>query len=159
TAAARLLGLRRPSGSAGVLLAYLPCAEEDSMANEVREALVLVAIQEGKIDPALIRALDDKLPIRRQTAAESICQAGSCEDRSLVKKLWKDTDSQGRWRGAVALGGVGDKDAGSCLITLLDQLPLEQAIGAEDFLGQLAGNNAPKAGEGEDAETRRKHKE
>jgi HEAT repeat protein len=159
TAAARLLGLRRPAGSAGVLLAYLPCAEEDSMANEVRDALTRVAIQEGKIDPALIKALDDKLALRRQTAAESICHAGSADDRALVKKLLNDPNSEVKLRVALALAGAREKDAIPSLIALLDQLPLDQVGEAEDYLRQLAGDNAPKVAEGEDAETRRKHKE
>jgi HEAT repeat protein/outer membrane protein assembly factor BamB len=159
TAAARLLGMRRPPGAASVLLAYLPCAEEDSMTNEVRDALTRVAVQDGKIDPALIQALDDKHALRRYTAAEAICQSGNAEDRTKIKKLLDDRDIQVKLRVALALGAVREKEAVGSLIGMLDQLPLDQVAEAEDFLRQLAGDNAPKPAEGEEAEARRKHKE
>jgi len=159
TAAARILGLRRPAGAGGVLLAYLPCAEEEAMANEVRDALARVAIQDGKLDPALIRALDDKLALRRITAAEAICQSGSAEDRTAVRKLLNDADATVRLRAALALAGAKDKEAVPALIALLDQLPADQAGEAEDFLRQIAGDSAPKSSAGDDAESRRKFKE
>jgi hypothetical protein len=159
TAAARLLGLRRPAGAAAVLLAYLPCTEDDAMTGEVRDALTRVAIHEGKLDPALLRALDDKLAIRRLTAAEAICQAGTAEDRAAVRKLLNDADPNVKLRAGLALGGARDKEAIASLIGLLDQLSVEQAAEAEDFLRQLAGDAGPKPAAGDDAETRRKYKE
>lgn len=159
TAAARLLGLRRPPGAAGVLLAYLPCTEEDAMAGEVRDALTRVAIQDGKLDPAVLRALDDKLAVRRLTAAEAICQVSGPEERAAVRKLLNDADPVVKLRVALALAGARDKEAIGSLIGMLDQLPPDQAGEAEDFLRQLAGDAAPKAAAGEDAEARRKHKE
>jgi hypothetical protein len=61
-------------------------------------------------------------------------------------------------RVALALAGAKDKEAIASLIGMLDELPAELAVEAEDFLQQLAGDAAPKAA-GEDAEARRKHKE
>jgi hypothetical protein len=159
TAAARLLGLRRPPGASAVLLAYLPCAEEDAMANEVRDALTRAAIQDGKLDPALLRALDDKLAVRRITAAEAICQAGSAEDRAAVRKLLNDSDANVKLRVALALAGAKDKEAIGSLIALLDQLPVDQAGEAEDFLRQVAGDAAPQQAAGDDPDSRRKHRE
>jgi HEAT repeat protein len=159
TAAARLIGLRRTPGAAEVLLAYLPCSEEDAMAGEIRDALVRVAVQDGKLDAALLRALDDKLTIRRIAAAEAICRAGSAEDRAAVRKLLNDSDATVKGRVALALAGAKDKEAVASLIGMLDQLPGELAVEAEDFLQQLAGDAAPKSPAGEDADSRRKHKE
>lgn len=66
-AAVRLVGWKRPAGAAKVLLDYLPAADEP-VAREVRAALVAVAQREGKPDPDLVRALDDKDPIQREAA-------------------------------------------------------------------------------------------
>jgi HEAT repeat protein len=159
TAAARLLGMRRPPGAAGVLLAYLPCAEEESMTSEVRDALTRVAVHDGKLDPAMVQALDDKHPLRRYSAAEAICQAGGAGDRTVIKKLLNDRDVQVKLHVALALGAAREKEAVASLIDILDQLPLEQVGEAEDFLRQIAGDNSPKPAESEEAAARRKHKD
>jgi HEAT repeat protein len=159
TAAARLVGLRRPPGAAEVLLAYLPCAEEDAMAGEVREAIGRVARPNGKLDSALVRALDDRLPLRRTTAIDVICQAARPEERTVVRKLLNDPEPAVRLRVALALAGACEKDAVPILISLLDQLPTAQAGEAEDFLRSIAGDNPPQTASGEDPETRRKCRE
>jgi hypothetical protein len=66
-AAVRLLGWKRPAGAAQVLLNYLPVADEP-VAREVRAALVAVAQRDGKPGPDLLRALDDKEPVKREAA-------------------------------------------------------------------------------------------
>src|SRR5207245_742394 len=47
-AAARLVAARKPEGATDVLLAFVPSAENDSVAEEVRSALVAVGVHEGK---------------------------------------------------------------------------------------------------------------
>src|SRR5262249_40263233 len=69
-AAARALARRKPAGAADVLLGYLPVAENEAVAEEVRKSLVAVAVRDGKPEPALRAALADKLPARRAVAAE-----------------------------------------------------------------------------------------
>ncbi len=66
-AAVRLVGWKRPAGAARVLLDYLPAADEP-VAREVRAALVAVAQRDGKPDPDLVRALDDKDAVKREAA-------------------------------------------------------------------------------------------
>jgi hypothetical protein len=66
-AAVRLIGWRRPAGAAKVLLDYLPAADEP-VAREVRAALVALAPRDGKPDPDLVKALDDKDPVKREAA-------------------------------------------------------------------------------------------
>ena len=66
-AAVRLLGLRGPDGAAEALLALLPGAEE-GIAEEARAALVVLAQRPEGPDAALLRALDDKEPSRRDAA-------------------------------------------------------------------------------------------
>lgn len=55
TAAARTIGRLKPPGAAGVLLAYLPAADDEAVADEVREALAAVAVAGGRPDPAAAR--------------------------------------------------------------------------------------------------------
>src|SRR5262245_37229992 len=68
-AAARLLAQRRPDGAAEALLAYLPCADDEVVVEEVKAALAAVAVRDGKPDPVLVRALQDPNSLRRATAA------------------------------------------------------------------------------------------
>jgi hypothetical protein len=74
-AAVRLLAVRAPDGAAEALLALLPGAEE-AIADEIREALVLLAQRPGGPDPALVRALDDKDPARRDAARAALGKDG-----------------------------------------------------------------------------------
>jgi len=74
-AAVRLLAARAPDGAAEALLALLPGAEE-AVADDVREALVVLARRPGGPDPALVRALDDKDPARREAARAALGKDG-----------------------------------------------------------------------------------
>src|SRR5947209_4641300 len=78
-AAARTLGARKPAGAAEVLLDYLPNAPGEGVVDEVCGALAAVALSGGKPDPALLKALDDKLPARRAAAAVALVRAGARE--------------------------------------------------------------------------------
>lgn len=71
-AAARLLAVRKPAGAAEVLLNYLPSAADEVVAREVRAALTTVAVSDGKPDKAVLAALDDKDPHKREAAAEAL---------------------------------------------------------------------------------------
>jgi hypothetical protein len=64
----RLIAQRRPEGSVQGLLAYLPSAPDEEVAQEVRTALLAVAFHDGKPDPALAQARQDKDPARRAAA-------------------------------------------------------------------------------------------
>src|SRR5262249_5166046 len=61
-AAVRLLGARRPAGTAEVLLAYLPHAENDQVLEQARIVLISVAYDKGAPAAALIKALEDAHP-------------------------------------------------------------------------------------------------
>ncbi len=68
----RLVAYRKPEGAAGVLLDYLSSAADEAVARETRMALAAVARHDGKPDPELTRALDDKDPTRRAAAAAAL---------------------------------------------------------------------------------------
>ncbi|HEY7153405.1 MAG TPA: HEAT repeat domain-containing protein [Gemmataceae bacterium] len=158
-AAARLIGQRRPRGTAEALLDFLPFAEDDSVIEEIRLALASVAHPDGKPDPALLKALRDKSPIRRALALDALCQNGlnaAILEAVPLRKLLQDPKSSVRLRAALTLARARDAQAISTLIALLAELPLEQASQAEDFLSELAGEQAPKTALGEDDASRKK---
>lgn len=155
-AAVRLLALRKPAGAAEALLAYAPLATDDAMATEIHTALAALAVRDGKLEPALVAALADRLPLRRAVAAEVVGRDGRDEDRALVRPLLRDRDADVRLRAALVLAGARDKEAVPVLIALLTDLPAGAAEQAEDFLRQLAGDHAPEVALGEDAAGRRK---
>jgi HEAT repeat protein len=158
-AAARLLSQRRPPGTTEALLTFLPLAEDEGVVEEIRLALVTVAYADDKPDPALLQALQDQAPIRRGLAIDSLCQNGippSLMGRFPLRKLLQDPQPSVRLRAGLALVRGHDAKAVSTLITLLTELPLDLARQAEDYLAELAGDNAPKALLGTDAATRKK---
>ncbi|HZY85230.1 MAG TPA: hypothetical protein VFE78_10395 [Gemmataceae bacterium] len=69
-AAVRLIALRKPAGAVKVLLDYLPAADE-SVAQDVGAALVALGQRDGKADPELLKALEDKSP-KRQAVARGV---------------------------------------------------------------------------------------
>ncbi|HXG12587.1 MAG TPA: HEAT repeat domain-containing protein [Gemmataceae bacterium] len=152
----RLAALRRPPGTVETLLAYLPSAEDEGVAGEVQAALAAITRRDGKADPALLRALDDKVPARRAAAAAALCQAGLAEVRPAVRKLLHDPEPAVRLRVALALAADREKEAVPVLISLLAELPPGQAEQAESFLHQLAGERAPKVTLGRDEASRQK---
>src|SRR5262249_14382642 len=101
--AARLVALRKPAGAVEVLLGFLPWAEDQRLAEEVQTALTTLAVRDGKVDAALVRALDDPLPARRAVAAEVLADVGTAEQRAAVRKLLTDPDPAVRLAVALAL--------------------------------------------------------
>ncbi len=153
-ATTRLLALRRPRGTIETLLAYVPFAESDTIATQLVEVLASAGCLQGKGDPALVRALGDKLSERRAAAAMALCQGKANDELPAVRKLLSDADMTVRLRVAVALAHLGDKSAVPTLITLLGDLPLDQVWEAEDLLSALAGEKAPNQHVGTDKASR-----
>jgi hypothetical protein len=142
-AAARLLAVHKPEGTAAVLLAYLPFADDESVAEEAGAALAAAAVRAGTPEPVLVEALADRLPVKRAAAAEALCRAGAAGPRQAVRRLLRDPEAAVRLRAAAALALARDRDAVPVLISLLAELPREQAWRAEDLLAQLAGEQGP----------------
>lgn len=154
--AARLVALRKPAGATEVLLGYLPFAEDESTALEVQSALATLAFRDGKPDPVLVQALEDKQPLRRAASAEALSLAGGREQWPVLRRLLHDADSLVRLRVALALTSAADKEAVPVLIALLSELPLDQAWRAEDCLYRLAGDRSPRVPLGSDPASRQK---
>jgi HEAT repeat protein len=154
--AARLLALRRQAGAVEALLAYLPFAEDEGMTAEVRAALTAVAVRDGRPDPALLKALEDRRPLLRAVAAEAVVPAGSADDRAAVRKLLRDGEGMVRVRAALALALGHDKEAVPALIEALADEPSEWTTQAQETLYRLAGDQPPKTDSAADAAGRRK---
>jgi HEAT repeat protein len=142
-AAARLVGQSKPDGAAEVLLTYLPFADDEAVVDEVRTTLRSVGLRDGKPMPALLAALEDQVPIRRWVAAVALCQGGGVVQSAPVHKLLHDPKPNVRLQVALALGSLNEEDAIPVLIASLGELPPARARLAEDFLMNLAGEQAP----------------
>jgi len=80
-AAIRVLGLRRPAGALETLLDFLPRAEP-AAAEEIRIALLNFAEAPGSPPAALVKALEDSNPLRREAARAALGK----DDGAWLKK-------------------------------------------------------------------------
>jgi hypothetical protein len=155
-AAARALARQKPPEAAVVLLAYLPAAEDDNVAETIRQALTDLAVRDGKPEPALVVALADKSTIRRAAAGVALGRARLPDVLPSVRKLLQDKDPRVRLHVALALTAAREKDAVPVLIHLLDELPLREVGPVLSLLDRLAGDTVPPVVAGPDQASRRK---
>ncbi len=157
--APRLLVLHRADKALEALLAYLPFAENDTMSSQLTDLISAVGLKEGKPEPALLAALEDKIATRRAAAVVALGEATTDDTKTLLRKMYKDTDPEVHLRAAQALIGLQDKEAVAELINLLPDLPTELAWEAEDQLTRLAKDKAPNVPFGTDAAGRTKYRD
>ena len=148
SAAARLLGDRKPEGAVEAILAFLPFTDEGSVTDDLHEALASAGFKQGKADEALRKALEDKHAIRRAAAAEAFIRAGSDEDRKALRKLFKDADARVRTRVALAFVERKDREAVGVMIGGMHETSQELFWRIEELLFALAGDRAPTTGAG-----------
>jgi HEAT repeat protein len=142
--AARVAALRKPPGAVEVLLSYLPFCDDDALLPEVQLAINANAYDDGKPAPALLKALDDKVTVRRGAAAEALCLGPIGANLPTVIKLLKDDQPAVRLQAALALaGGAHDRDAVPVLIDLINQPGGEWCNAAEDYLVRMAAEHGP----------------
>jgi hypothetical protein len=141
-AAARLLAREKPAGTAEVLLAYLPFAE-DAVAEEVRHTLAAVAVRGKAAEPALVQALADPVAAKRAAAAGALARSGAPHAKEAVRPLLKDAATPVRFHAALALVEARDREAVPVLIDLLDKVSPDQVWQVKDVLYQVAGEQAP----------------
>jgi HEAT repeat protein len=104
-AAARLLAVRRPAGAVAALLAYIPYVDDEWLEEEVLIHLGSLAVVQGKVDPLLAAAVQDKLPARRAAAAYVLGRMGGPEQRTLVRRMLADPEAVVRRHAAEGLAG------------------------------------------------------
>jgi HEAT repeat protein len=149
-ATARLIGYRQPEGAAEVLLNYLPFAADDSVLDDICEALAKVAVRAGKVESAVVASLKDKLAVKRAAAGGAIVTADVKDQLPAARALLSDPAALVRLRVAVALVARHDREGMQPMIDCLKDLPAEQTFAAEEFLLRIAGDKAPAISLGSD---------
>lgn len=142
-AAAHLLAHEKPAGAAEVLLRFLPFAPDLVVAEEIQDALPAVVVRDGKVEPAVLKALTDPRPTQRAASGSALARAGNPEQLIAVRPLLEDPAPEVRLVVARALAQVRQRDAIPVLINLLAELPPDQTWQVEEILNVLAGENAP----------------
>jgi HEAT repeat protein len=140
---ARLIALRKPSGAAEAVLAFLPSLDDDGLVEELQNALNAVAFSGGKPQPAILKGLGDRSGVRRAAAARALCSLPRPGHLEQVRKLLQDPKPVVRLKVALALACAGDHAAVHHLVSFVAELPAEQSLKAEDYLSQLAGGAGP----------------
>ena len=154
-AAVRAVVKLKPEGAAAALIGFLPLADDESVANLIRDALVSLAVgKDGKADPALIAALADASPVRRAACYVALVRGGPDSERIRVKDAYplvraailKEADLDTRFTGLWALAlTTREKEYIPELISLIPKLPRGRIWQLEDLLLQIAGTH-PKGG-------------
>lgn len=143
-AAARLLRQRKPDGACGVLLAYLPYADDREVEEELLATLLALGLPDGKADAELVTALTSQAPVQRAAAALVVSRSVDPAQRQAARKLLADRDASVRFRAAQALLRGGDRAAMPVLLGLLTDSPPDVALQAEEMLVRLAAVDAPR---------------
>jgi HEAT repeats len=97
--------------------------------------------------------------VRRNAAAIALAKGVNDETRPVVHKLLKDENANLRVRVALALAYAKDKEAVPVLIDALSELTRENFEPAQEALYQIAGDKAPESSPGDDAASRKRHRD
>lgn len=144
----------KPEGATGALIGFLPLADDETIAELIREGLVGLAVKDGKADPALINALNDPSAVRRSAAYLALILGGSPSERIRVKDAYpklkeavlKESDPEAKFTGLwTLLLTTREKEFLPELLGMIPQLPRGRIWQLEDLLLQLAGSH-PKDG-------------
>ncbi|HJZ93104.1 MAG TPA: hypothetical protein VKE40_19665 [Gemmataceae bacterium] len=157
-AAARLLANQKDESITEVLLNYLPLADDESVADEIRNTFAALAVRDAKPDKALGAALESKDALKRGAAAEAFARANDRSSRQRMKELLKkETDPEVKLLVALALVSEGrDKDAVPEVIKLMPDVSTERGWRAEELLYRIAGEDGPGVSLGPDKAGREK---
>lgn len=153
-ATARMIARIKPEGAAQVMLNYLPFAADRGVIDEICKSLAAVTVTDGKVEPAVLKAVSDKVPLKRAAAGEALARAKVAEQMPAVRKLIKDPEPIVRLRVALALVPQRDGQVVPTLIESLKHLPPDDLWQAEEILVRLAGEEAPNVALGTTEATR-----
>ncbi len=153
-AAVRAVVKLKPPGAAEALLGFLPLADSESLAEEIRGALVALAVRDGKPEPVLVAALEDSSPLRRSAASVALIEGGPAKERIRIPEIYPqlkeavrtDADLDAKFTGLWSLvRTTREKEFVPDLIAMIPQLPRGRVWQLEEFLLQLAGKH-PEGG-------------
>jgi hypothetical protein len=142
-AAARLLRAKRPKDACGVLIAFLPFADDEDVKEAVTTTLMMLGVRDSRVEDSLATALTDKTPAKRAAAALVVGRSGMAEQRKAVQSLLTDPSLEVRIAAAQGLAAARDKSVAPALAVLLTEAPPPIAQQAEDLLQRMAGDKAP----------------
>ena len=140
----RLLMRRKPPELLETLLRYLPFTTDPEVEEDLYYHINELALVDGKINPVLMKALDDKLPARRALAGCIVARAGTPEQKMSAYLLLRDADANVRLCAAQGYLAGLEKTGLSTLVDLLEAKPMCLAWQAEELLIWAAGEAAPK---------------
>ncbi len=159
SAAVRVLARRRPSDAAAVLLHYLPSAEDERVAETIRQVLPNLAVRDGKAEAAFVEALKDESPEKRAAAAAALAAAHLPDVLPSVRKLLLDRDPSVRLSVGLALAAQGDKDAVPVLIRSIEDVPLQHNGLVLELLNRLADGMPPPGATVANQQARQKYRQ
>lgn len=151
-AAVRAVAKLKPPGGAAALLGFLPLADSDSVADDIRAALKELAVQGGKAEPALVAGLADESPVRRVAAYTALVEGGPPGKGVHIPDAFpqvkaavrRDPDPDAKFRGLwVLVHTTREKEFVPDLISLIPTLPRGRLWQLEDLLLRLAGAHPP----------------
>lgn len=154
SAAVRAVVKLKPEGAAAALIGFLPLADDETVANDIRQALVALAVKDGAAEPALIAALSDPAPLRRAAAYVALIEGGPANERIRIKDAYpkvkeailQDADPEAKFTGLWSLTfTTREKEFLPELINLIPKVGRGRIWQIEDLLLQLAGEH-PKDG-------------
>jgi hypothetical protein len=157
-AAARLLAKNPTDGTTDALLSYLPLADDESVAEEIRNTFAALCLRNGKPDPILEGVLEHPDALKRSAAAEAFARSADKATRERMKAfLKKEKDEVIRQTVAIALIVAGkEKELVPDLIRILGEVPQSQGWKAEELLCRIAGEDVPAISLGTDQAGREK---
>ena len=146
----------KPEGATAALIGFLPLADDETIADSIRDALIGLAVKDGKADPSLIRALNDisKRCDGVQLTCRLLTLGGPPRERIRIKDAYpkvreailNDKDPEAKFIGLwVLLLTTREKEFFPELIGLIPQVGRGRIWQLEDLLLQLAGSH-PKDG-------------
>lgn len=138
-----------PAAALGTLLGYVPFADDETVEEEVINALTILGAREVAVDPVFIAALSDPLSARRGAAALVLGRVGGKEHVPLLRKLLDDPVPAVRFRAAQGLIAAKDKTGVPRLIASIGDVPIAYLSQAEELLQRLAGDQAPSVAVGD----------
>jgi hypothetical protein len=153
-AAVRAIVKLKPEGAASALIGFLPLADDDANAELIRNALIAMAVRDGKAEPALVAALNNASAVRRGAAYIALTLGGPTTERIRIKDAYpqlreavlheKEPEAKfvGLW---TLLQTTHEKEFVPELIALIPQAGRGRIWQLEDLLLQLAGSH-PKDG-------------
>src|SRR5262249_24805235 len=101
----------KPEGAATALIGFLPLADDETVAETIRTALIALAVKDGKAEPALTAALTDVAPLGRSAAYVALIEGGPPGERIRIKDAFpkvreavlKDQDTEAKFAGLWSL--------------------------------------------------------